>query len=96
MSASRNFDEEKLSSEKEAVMHLEHQPRGLSSDDEEFLANFSDEAKATVLRKVCRAFLVITYKNMLTARCVSRSMYAALFFMLLLISEALTYTRSGG
>ncbi|KAE8391576.1 major facilitator superfamily domain-containing protein [Aspergillus alliaceus] len=40
------FDEENLSSEKEAVMHLEHQPRGLSSDDEVFLANFSDKPKA--------------------------------------------------
>ncbi|KAB8279147.1 major facilitator superfamily domain-containing protein [Aspergillus minisclerotigenes] len=52
MTTDRTFDEENLSSEKEAVMHLEHQPRGLSSDDEEFLANFSDEAKARVLRKV--------------------------------------------
>ncbi|KAF5856320.1 hypothetical protein ETB97_007528 [Aspergillus alliaceus] len=46
------FDEENLSSEKEAVMHLEHQPCGLSSDDEVFLANFSDKPKAKVLRKV--------------------------------------------
>ena len=80
MSAGQNFDEEKLSSEKEAVMHLEHQPRGLSSDDEEFLANFSDEAKARVLRKVRCAFLDITYSELLTTYCVSRSMCAAFSF----------------
>ncbi|KAJ5952745.1 uncharacterized protein N7479_011158 [Penicillium vulpinum] len=36
-----------------AVVHLEHQAgRGLSAEDAEFLSNFSDEAKKTVLRKI--------------------------------------------
>lgn len=80
MTTDRTFDEENLSSEKEAVMHLEHQPRGLSSDDEDFLASFSDEAKARVLRKVRSAFLDITYSELLTTCCVSRSMCAAFSF----------------
>lgn len=36
-----------------AVMHLEDQPgQGISANDAEFLANFTDQAKRKVLRKV--------------------------------------------
>lgn len=36
-----------------AVMHLEDQQvQGISADDAEFLANFTDEAKKKVLTKV--------------------------------------------
>lgn len=36
-----------------AVMHLEDQQcRGISTDDAEFLANFSEDSKKKVLRKV--------------------------------------------
>ncbi|KAF7594757.1 hypothetical protein BBP40_008464 [Aspergillus hancockii] len=53
MAIGRASDEENRPSEKEGVMHLEHQPdHGLSPDEEAFLANFSEEAKAKVLRKV--------------------------------------------
>ncbi|KAL3481779.1 major facilitator superfamily domain-containing protein [Aspergillus californicus] len=46
-------DVESVAAEKEVAMHLERQPaHGLSPEDEEFLANFSDEQRKTVLKKV--------------------------------------------
>lgn len=40
--------------EKHDALHLEYGPVGmLSHDDETFLANFTDEAKRKVLKKVC-------------------------------------------
>ena len=44
---------ESVSPEKELTMHVEHSAHGLSPGDEEFLANFPDEEKKRVLRKVC-------------------------------------------
>ncbi|KAL3428853.1 hypothetical protein BDV09DRAFT_201185 [Aspergillus tetrazonus] len=43
---------ESISPEKELTMHVEHSAHGLSPGDEEFLANFPDEEKKRVLRKV--------------------------------------------
>ncbi|KAL4762919.1 putative MFS transporter [Aspergillus foveolatus] len=41
-----------VSPEKELTMHVEHSAHGLSPGDEEFLANFPDEEKKRVLRKM--------------------------------------------
>ncbi|KAL4912758.1 MFS general substrate transporter [Aspergillus aurantiobrunneus] len=52
MPRTKTSDIENISSEKEAAMHLERQDAyGLSHEDEEFLANFSDEEKKRVLHK---------------------------------------------
>lgn len=53
MSTNREARRENFSVEKETTMHLEYQPgHMLSSDDENFLAEYSVEAKNRVLRKV--------------------------------------------
>lgn len=46
-----------------AVMHLEDQPgHGLSSDDAEFLSNFTEEAKRKVIKKVS-SFSISVHKQ---------------------------------
>ncbi|EAU39624.1 conserved hypothetical protein [Aspergillus terreus NIH2624] len=53
MSTNREARRENFSVEKETTMHLEYQPgHMLSSDDENFLAEYSVEAKNRVLRKI--------------------------------------------
>jgi len=49
----RSSDVEQMSSEKAIAMHKEYQTNnGLSQEDLDFLANFSDERKQKVIRKV--------------------------------------------
>lgn len=65
MPRSATPDTEHGSPEKEAAMHLERRPaNGLSFEDEEFLANFSDDERKAVLKKVCTnhlpAVLILT------------------------------------
>lgn len=46
-----------------AVMHLEDQPgHGLSTDDAEFLFNFTEEAKKKVIKKVS-SYLILVVKQ---------------------------------
>lgn len=48
--------------EKESAMHLERRPaNGMSFEDEEFLANFSDDERKQVLKKVCTLTTSIFY-----------------------------------
>lgn len=50
-----------------AVMHLEDQAcPGMSADDAEFLANFTDEAKKKVLRKVRSEGIQRSIEDLLT------------------------------
>lgn len=53
MTTQRSSVEEKVDVEKMAVIHQERlHANGLTSEDADFLANFSDEARNKVLRKV--------------------------------------------
>lgn len=64
MHRSTASDTENGSPEKEAAMHLERRPAsGLSFEEEDFLANFSDDERKTVVRKVCPIYSIAALLN---------------------------------
>ncbi len=64
MPRSTASDTENGSPEKEAAMHLERRPaNGLSFEEEDFLANFSDDERKAVLRKVPPTYSITALLN---------------------------------
>lgn len=56
-------------------MHLERRPaNGMSFEDEEFLAHFSDDERKEVLKKVCALITSITDTDSSPGRCKIRTM----------------------